>query len=555
MVASTLARRSDIPDAQHSGRTGVYAHLLRTRYLVARGHPSPERLQARLDEAAGDALRETLANLLTTHVDPADDTIWLIRQLEIDVSMNTAWDRNQLGRVWAQRIALALLETFSAGPDDGNVKRFRSRSDYVACFLSDLVVGQAWSRWYYRTFDGLRALPISAAVRTIVVRDPVVGFDALLALPADVLVRVLSTLTPHDARWIARAVPEAGTTIAPLDALGLVLHAYEQLHGDTGLSGDARSMLRLILESIRVRPEHSGETVTKSAYALITLVRIAISQPRIVQQIRRAITQSGLAGLYTVVSAADAEALTPLCHADTKWFARVESLLAVTHIPASSQDDASDVDIRATPFGGAFLLLPMLLSSPVETLVETLASEWPECRKTSAVSLLRLLVLAKCLGGSSLPRLMLDPVMRDLFQIDPSLSLTDVAEWLSTLAPRYRPEIRAMGLTKNDARYLAFPLFVRETSSIRKAIGRVAIHVLRDFSRRLPGFARASFAHLQVNFLSVSATLEQQPGRRVVRLSRPPLDVILNMTGMSRTTYRLPWLDDRPFVLFPESVV
>jgi hypothetical protein len=527
---------------------------LRTRYLVARGHPSPERLQARLAEAAGDTLRETLASLLATHVDPADDTIWLIRQLEIDVSMNTAWDRNQLGRVWAQRIALALVETFSAGPDDGNVRMFRNRSDYIACFLSDLVVGRAWSRWYYRAFDGLRALPISAAIRTVVVRDPVVGFDALLTLPTDVLVRVLSSLTPHDARWILRVVPKTGILVAPLDAFGLVLQAYEQLHGDTSLNGDARSILRLMLESIRIRPEHSGEEVAKSARALITLIRVAISQPRIVQQIRRAITQSGLAGLYTVVSTADAEALAPLCHADPTWFARVESVLAVTHIPELSQDDGLDVDIRATPFGGAFLLLPMLLASPVQTLIETLAAGWPECRKTSAVSLLRFLVLAKCLGGSSLPRLMLDPVMRDLFQIHPSLGLADVAEWLSTLALRHGPEIRSIGLTKNDARYLAFPPFVRETSSIRKAIGRVAIHVLRDFSRRLPGFARASFVHLQVNFLSGSATLEQQPERRVVRLGRPPLDVILNMTGMSRTTYRLPWLDNRPFALFPESV-
>jgi len=38
-----------------------------------------------------------------------------------------------------------------------------------------------------------------------------------------------------------------------------------------------------------------------------------------------------------------------------------------------------------------------------------------------------------------------------------------------------------------------------------------------------------------------------------VRLGRPPLHLILTMTGMLRKVYRLSWLDDRPFALFPED--
>ena len=34
---------------------------------------------------------------------------------------------------------------------------------------------------------------------------------------------------------------------------------------------------------------------------------------------------------------------------------------------------------------------------------------------------------------------------------------------------------------------------------------------------------------------------------------RPPLHLILNMTGMTRQIYRLSWLDERPFALFQEE--
>ena len=49
-----------------------------------------------------------------------------------------------------------------------------------------------------------------------------------------------------------------------------------------------------------------------------------------------------------------------------------------------------------------------------------------------------------------------------------------------------------------------------------------------------------------------SASLEQEAGRRVVRLGRPPLDLVLRRTSLARSAYRLSWLDERPLTLFPE---
>jgi hypothetical protein len=38
-----------------------------------------------------------------------------------------------------------------------------------------------------------------------------------------------------------------------------------------------------------------------------------------------------------------------------------------------------------------------------------------------------------------------------------------------------------------------------------------------------------------------------------VRIGRPPLHLILNMTGMTRQSYRLSWRDERPFALFQQE--
>jgi hypothetical protein len=73
--------------------------------------------------------------------------------------------------------------------------------------------------------------------------------------------------------------------------------------------------------------------------------------------------------------------------------------------------------------------------------------------------------------------------------------------------------------------------------------------LLRAFARRLPGVARAHLPYLWSNFLNCSASMEDQPDRRIVRVSRPPLGLLLSIAGVDRDRYRLAWLDERPFVL------
>ena len=567
----------------HTGEQFVYAEELQAHYLVARGHPAPERLRARLDEATGEALRRTLTTLLAQHIDPADDAIWLIRRLDIVVSMNAAWDPDQITQVWAQQIALALVQLLNAGSDGVDVIRFGSRAEYVSHFLGDLVAGSAWSRWYYTEFEGVRLLTQSAAIRTVVCQAPVIGIDALLLLPPTLLTQVIATLSVQDARQLLQTIPPGGATVGEHDCFELGWRLYEKMQRDLGVDNEIHQTLRLVLEVLRARPEWTGETLVTAIRALVTLIRVAAATPEVLPAVRRVLGSGrGVAlQLYMIVSPGDAGLLVPLGDSRPAWLDRVVRTLPAVDPPQAFRSVADEPDIHSTPFGGVFLLVPLIAALPFEKAT----AGWPMCGDVPASALARLLVLAKCLGGNALPRLMLDAVIRDLLRIDPKLGISETTKWLAALtgeqltqfqrlllshdeilrypSPRFVREddssdeqgtpTQRFAAARRDVAYLAFPGILRESSLARRAFGRVAASVLRDLSRRLPGFARASFAHLQANFLSISASVEQQPNRRVVRLSRPPLDIILNMTGMSRATYRLPWLDDKPFMLFPES--
>ena len=77
--------------------------------------------------------------------------------------------------------------------------------------------------------------------------------------------------------------------------------------------------------------------------------------------------------------------------------------------------------------------------------------------------------------------------------------------------------------------------------------------VLRLFSSKLPGFARSSLDYLSSNFLDCSGAVQEKAEQRVVFLSRPALHMVLSMAGLNRCTYRLSWLDERPWAIFPEE--
>jgi hypothetical protein len=109
------------------------------------------------------------------------------------------------------------------------------------------------------------------------------------------------------------------------------------------------------------------------------------------------------------------------------------------------------------------------------------------------------------------------------------------------------------GELAHDLLHLALPKSLKFSPALDLALSVAAQHVLRTFAWRLPGFAESNLPYLSSNFLDFPASVEEETTRRVVRLSRPPLHLVLGITGIMRQTYRLSWLDERPLTLFEES--
>jgi hypothetical protein len=636
---------------------------LKSRYLVSSDHPYPEKVRSSLDEAAAKSLPFVLSLILSRWSSAKDPSIWFIRRLDLDVDVNVAWDREKLAKSWASAIAGALAAQIEGNSDGENVVRFESRSALLASFLDDLADSSAWGKWYYEGFKGLRTLPVSAAVRTAICEDPTTGLEALLQLSPHGLRKVLFSLTEQDARWALDALSGQTSTADEQICFNTFLKILETGEAIPIHGGDEwKGVLLLCLMVWRERLDLKGPILKTAALAIVRLNYLLSSASESRRaEILRAVTERQLSVLYSMTGIADGEVISPLIRCPPDMVKRIIGAIT-SRLQAYSRAIPSVVpNVRYTPFGGIFLLLPLLNASPLSEA----AKDWPDLKDCPPVNVIRLLVVMKCLGRSQAHMAFSDPLVRDLLGIDASLTISGLADWqrrisgsqiesylqgiclwerkrcwetdqteivlnlrcsrgrvvlfventtgywfyadiyndkkpesfiknlkrhlssvdylpgrivcetplldpLRTLFPDITvPEVGLSSDTEgqisetpvqinharleklqDDLSYLSLPDSFSISRRLDIALSLIAQNVMREFARRLPGFGTSSLMYLYNNFLDFGANVEEEPQRRVVCLKRPPLNLVLNMTGMTRGTYKLSWLDECPFVLF-----
>jgi hypothetical protein len=156
------------------------------------------------------------------------------------------------------------------------------------------------------------------------------------------------------------------------------------------------------------------------------------------------------------------------------------------------------------------------------------------------------------------PVLLSDPsfcaALRAAFPGRTIFSLADDAAPAQAEEDRQLAEILArLDKLPADLAHLSLPKSFGLRRAFDLALSVAAQGLMRAFAWRLPGFAGSNLPYLSRNFLDFAGSVEEEPARRVVRVGRPPLHLILNLTGMTRRTYSLSWLDDRPLALFQEG--
>lgn len=506
---------------------------LRADYLVASRDPGLLRVKSGLDAALTSDLAHELSSRRLPWMSEEDGSIWFIRRLDIGVDLAANRIRDHLARAVALQINRALARILDDGADSENAIRFSDRNAYVAQFLLDTANGSRHGRWYYQPFAGLSMLPASATLRTVLCEEPSVGIAALRGLtPAEVRL-VAVALSPEDARRVVDALGTDGSETGARVSVQEIWAAWHRLHLDEE-ADERRAALRLLVEA--GGRADGGEPLRKEVLAVVRwgmIVRAASAAES--EALRRALADGDLARL-DFLGGADADTLAPL----------LGSLAPVSRTAADAPTPAGDAGPLFTSHGGVFLLLPLLEEVPLE---ET-ADGWPPLGTVSAAAAARFLVLVKCCGGRRMLAALDDALLRKLAGVQAQLTTGDLVDWQRQIPAASSP---AFDISPADAAFLRLPEPLLAPSAVDSVLSGLAADLLRGLARRLPGFAGSHFEHLFANFLDVEATMEDEPSRRIVRIGRPPLHLVLSMTGRLRLTYRLSWLDERPFVLFPSE--
>jgi hypothetical protein len=541
-------------------------------YFIARDHPAPDRLKSKLDDTVQQDLAEALRTAMFHSSSSADQSVWLIRLLDVDVDINAGWNRERLANSWAKQIERSLTVNLRSDADSQNVIRFPNRTAYLAAFLNDLANSSATGKWYYQNFDGLRLLPLSASLRTAICDDGNEGLRALLALENYQLNAILRSISSRDAQRVLERLMEVGNPTSNEDAclrvLLTVCREARPYHLKT--LEEPNDALGLCLAVCRIHVELMTPTLTRVATSLVrlrSLLENAHANDR--DKLIAAVTSKDITTLYRYLGSADAETLLPLtrCQPDQVHELALTLLESRTEVALASKTPG----LRYTQFGGVFLLLPILDAMPIDEATEG----WPTLSQTTAASIVRFVVVMHCCGRTRASNLFADALIRDVMNIPPTLSSEKLIEWqnevkgqqlrsLNRMLEQWtHPATQELTLSASDAvvrrtriaknaAYLSLGTF-RFSKPFARVMHVAAQNLLRNFARKLPGFSTSGFAYLYSNFLDFPATLEDEPTRRVITLGRPPLNLILNMSGLNRGSYQLSFTGERAFALFEQG--
>jgi hypothetical protein len=451
----------------------VAVERLHGTYMVPSDHPAPASVRARLDQIAVEHLGSLCGQLLGERLDGDDPCVWLVRRIDADVTVDlAAGAENRAARAWARDIASAIARAIDRGPDGTNVLRFESRTHYVAQFAFDLAEGQAWSKWYYRSFETMRSLPTHTALREVLVGEGERADEVLLLLAAKGrLERALGVLTKGDAarvydacfaacpsgagpeRWLElllTAWPEtplcasgglflasahnalrlhvavrAGSLGAPMDG-GLRL-VTEHLLGFAEITRRLPDPHRLVDLLVAGELGGAGALVGDAGVkewldSLAFVHRVAAGDAGQIRRVARVVAESPAAHRKALLHSAVGERRAP--PAVLPQLANAQATGAPQAPLQGGLDGRAGTQTFSTSFGGIFLLLPAMIDLGVAHLVDSAEYEAPAGKDAAAA--LRLLLALKCLGRARAPEAVHDAAIHLAVGLDESPNLLEL---------------------------------------------------------------------------------------------------------------------------------
>ncbi|MCW2714575.1 MAG: hypothetical protein JWN88_1622 [Frankiales bacterium] len=455
----------------------------------------------------------------------APDGYWVIRRLEVQAVVSQAWSPRAVSGEVARATARRVGSAVASGSGGDEVLWWPDRTAFLASFLLDAAEGRAEDRWEYAQFADARRSS-GPFLLHVARQEPDAVLDALLAMELSSLRRVLAMTSEADGSQLLDLL---GGDVSVTPRRDLVLEAVGDLAGAGGLPPAGAAPLLVALVAARCSGKAVADVATPAreiASLLGLLLRSGSSASRLLEALAtgRWADAVGLAD--------DTDAVL----AFVSWPTDQRGTLA-TSLGLRAPDRSGGADRLTTPFGGMFLLLPLL-----DELWDWSAATgtWPSLEAVPASRLARLLVMTAVLGGGTSAAPAVDPVLRLALGVPQTLSGEELLSWWERLPASAAASFE--GETASALPAQADPL-VRLAPALRAGpadvVDRAADHLLRSLAGRLPGMANASAGYLARNVLDLDATVVLEPGGAVVELGAAPLGVLLSLAGVNRGSFQL----------------
>ncbi len=392
----------------------------RALYLIPAQHPAPAAVRQRLDRLMERRLPEVGGRLLTAALASGTPDVWLIRNLEIEFSVDLgAVDDERLAEGWARRFCVGLGQAVARGADGIDVLHFADRGAYLACLIEDLVSDRAWGRWYYASFESLRSLGTSGAIREALVREPEWIVPVLARLgDKGALHRLITNLADGDARRILAAVSDSGAVeISEGRRLQVVLAVWREL-GDP-LRDRSRNLAALALlahtlaQDSEIEPKSLLATIESLVDLAVVLRQIAASA-KLMELLSSGDLQAAVVQARRAGVAAGIEKLawiSRLARSDPGWLDEVAQVVTAGRKSATVEQPLASSPSYSSPFASLFFLLPSALALGLDEMVEGSVE-------------LRHQVLARCFGAARFAAAVEDSALFEASGLEPDASPT-----------------------------------------------------------------------------------------------------------------------------------
>jgi hypothetical protein len=403
-----------VSDQDSSSGTGVVIERWLSTYIVPADHPAPLDLKARLDKLVAEELAAECERRLASLMDSADPSIWLIRELNVDLVLDANHSaQSRLADRWAKQLAVEINQIIAREEEGDSVLRFPNWPAYVAQFVKDLSSGSAWQKWYYRGFDSLRSLDASSAICEALLREPGQAPEVLAQLEtAGNLESVLSAISEIGALRIYRGcfsqqqVQSAASVRLWSNGL-LELWSGIALGGVNAGSVSSHDRLRLYAFTKVWFGELQGDAGLQEAIdRLLELRRILCAQSSYDRGLKfiRAAAQGEWEQANRILDPSGLETaretLDFLNQVSTgeEWNQRLIATLAPANPDRRRAGDSTPEEQSfLTACGGIFLLGPSFVELKIE---DAICAAIKKCDKPEeAGRLLRHWVAVKCIGG------------------------------------------------------------------------------------------------------------------------------------------------------------